>query len=265
MSEFSELEALIKSCERSLNANDLDRAEAGINYVNEVIRKAKSDAQDDDYEDVSNPSMDAADDDGDDGDDDDDDEDNMDKAFHERSTSGAPARMRGQHVAVNRPDTYRLSAEPQPQGRTKRHRFESRIERIRSRDGVSKTEAMSRARVEHPVLFAEYQDHLARRSTSQQHVTRGWDQVGKRGSETFESLVSEQIAKGCSPSLAAQRVANLHGYEAMRNSMYKGESRLADRFQKRVDRLIEEGYSGTDACQIVRQSDPLLFKAMQIV
>ena len=47
--------------------------------------------------------------------------------------------------------------------------------------------------------------------------------------------------------------------------MYKGESRLADRFQKRVDDLVNEGYSGEDACRIIRKSDPLLFKAMQLV
>jgi hypothetical protein len=27
-------------------------------------------------------------------------------------------------------------------------------------------------------------------------------------------------------------------YEAMRNTMYKGESKLADRFRKRVDALV---------------------------
>ena len=85
------------------------------------------------------------------------------------------------------------------------------------------------------------------------------------GSETFESLVSEQMAKGCSYELAQTRVANLHGYEAMSNTMYKGESRLADRFQKRVDDLVNEGYSGEDACRIIRKADPLLFRAMQIV
>jgi hypothetical protein len=40
---------------------------------------------------------------------------------------------------------------------------------------------------------------------------------------------------------------------------------LSDRFQKRVDDLIAEGYSGEDACRIIRKADPLLFRAMQIV
>jgi hypothetical protein len=97
-------------------------------------------------------------------------------------------------------------------------------------------------------------------------MVRGWDKVGKNsGSETFESLVSEQMVKGCNMEVASQRVAQLHGYEATRNSMYKGESKLSDRFQKRVDALIAEGYSGEDACRIIRKADPTLFRAMQIV
>jgi hypothetical protein len=51
----------------------------------------------------------------------------------------------------------------------------------------------------------------------------------------------------------------------MRNSMYKGESRISERFAKRVNALVAEGYSGTDACQIIRKSDPLLFAALQVV
>jgi hypothetical protein len=45
----------------------------------------------------------------------------------------------------------------------------------------------------------------------------------------------------------------------------KGESRLTDRFQKRVDELIAEGFSGTEACEIVRKRDKLLFAGMQMV
>jgi hypothetical protein len=78
MSEFSELEAIIKSAEQSLNRGEWDRAEAGIDYANSIIRKANSsDGEDDDYdEDASNPSLDAADDDADG----DDDEDEVEKA-----------------------------------------------------------------------------------------------------------------------------------------------------------------------------------------
>jgi hypothetical protein len=97
-------------------------------------------------------------------------------------------------------------------------------------------------------------------------MVRGWENIGKgAASTTYEDLVSEQIAKGCSYELAQQRVAQAHGYEATRNTMYKGESRLADRFQKRIDDLIAEGYSGEDACRLIRKSDPVLFRAMQIV
>ena len=77
--------------------------------------------------------------------------------------------------------------------------------------------------------------------------------------------MSEQIAKGCNMEVASQRVAQLHGYEATRNSMYKGESKLADRFQKKVDALIADGFSGTEACSIIRKSEPLLYRAMMVV
>jgi hypothetical protein len=273
MSTISDLEALIKSAERSIARGDFDAAEAGIDYANSVIRKAKraADEEDDsDYNDASNPSMDAADDDdGDDGEDDEDDDDSepVAKAWHEHSNAGSPHRMRGQHVRVQQPETYRLSAAPQPQGRTKRHRFDSRVEHIKQRDGVSKTEAMSRARVEHPVLYSEYQNWLADRSTSRQHMTRGHNLIGKGASTTYEDLVSEQIAKGCSPELAAQRVVQLHGYEAMRNRMFtKTAEDITKRFQREVEKIMyEDGCDATEATRLARIENPTLFKALQLV
>jgi hypothetical protein len=195
----------------------------------------------------------------------------MDKAAHEHSTSGAPTRMRGQHVRVQRPETYRLSAAPQPQGRTKRHRFESRVEHIKQRDNVSKTEAMSRARVEHPVLYTEYQGWLADRSVSRQHMSRGWDRVGKRGgSETFEEMVSDQIIrKGVTAEVGAQRIANLYGYPATRddNRLFKssGES-IVKRFQAEVAKIMDEdGCDATEATRLARIENPVLYKALCLV
>jgi hypothetical protein len=49
------------------------------------------------------------------------------------------------------------------------------------------------------------------------------------------------------------------------NRMFKGQSRLGDRFQKRVDDLISEGYSGEEACRNIRKADPNLFAALQVV
>jgi hypothetical protein len=215
---------------------------------------------------VSSPSLDATDDDGAD-DDDDDSEDGMDKAAHERSTSHSPSRMRTSHVTEHQPSTYRLSAAPQPQGRTKRHRFESRVEHIRDRDGVSKTEAMSRARVEHPVLYTEYQNFLADRSTSRQHMTRGHNFIGKSGS-SFEEMVSDQmIRKGVTAEVGAQRIANLYGYPGTRdNRMYKSTGdTIVKRFQAEVAKIMDEdGCDATEATRLARIENLVLFKALQV-
>jgi hypothetical protein len=176
--------------------------------------------------------------------------------------------MRTGHVRVHQPETYRVSATPQPEGPGKRHRFISRAEHIRRRDGVSRAESLTRGRQEFPETYTDYQDHLSRRSTSRQHMVRGWNKVGK-AAPSFESLVNEQLAKGCpNYEVAAQRVLTLHGADAWRNrsGINKAAADLTERFQKRVDALIDEGYSGTEACQIVRQQDNgLMYKVLQII
>jgi hypothetical protein len=274
MSTISELEALIKSAERSIARGDFDAAEAGIDYANSVIRKAKQaasdDEADDDYDDPSNPSADAADDDdgdddGADDEDDDDDDSEVSKAYHEHSNAGSPHRMRGQHVRVQKPETYRLSATPPPEGPGKRHRFISRAEHIRRRDGVSRTESLVRARQEFPETFTDYQDHLSRRSTRRQHMVRGWENIGK--SDTFQDHVAAELRKSAGSlthEMAAQRVAQAHGFRAFDNQMFKGESVVA-RFESKVNSLIRKGYDGTTACQLVREAEPVLFKAMQLL
>ena len=175
---MSEIDELLKAADRALATNDLDSAES---IVNSLLLKTKQ-AASDDYEDVSNPAAedeDLEDPDAGDNSDDDDDED-VSKAYHEHGTSGAPTRMRGQHVRVNRPDTYRISATPPPEGPGKRHKFEARVDYIEDRDGISRTQAMSRARAEFPQTYTSYQRHLASRTTRQQHMVRGWDKVGKK-------------------------------------------------------------------------------------
>jgi hypothetical protein len=207
---MSEIDDLLKAADRALAVNNLDAAESIVDGLLMKVKQAADDSDDSDYDDASNPSMDAADDDNgsDDEADDEDEEEDVSKAYHERSTSGAPTRMRGQHVAVNRPDTYRISATPPPEGPGKRHKFEARVDYIKDRDNISRTQAMSRARAEFPQTYTSYQRHLASRTTRQQHMVRGWDRVGKSAPTSYEELVSEQIAKGCSyelPSSASPR------------------------------------------------------------
>jgi len=265
---MSEIDELLKAADRALATNNLDVAESLVDSLLLKVKQAADDeADDDDYDpNASNPSMDASDSD----DDGDDDEEDVSKAFHEHSGGDSPHRMRGQHLRVQRPETYRLSAAPQqPQGRTKRHRFESRVEHIKQRDNISKTEAMSRARVEHPVLYTEYQGWLADRSTSQQHMTRGWQRIGKRGGSSFEEMVSDEVLrKGVTAEVGAQRIANLYGYAATRddNRMFKasGES-IVKRFQAEVAKIMDEdGCDATEATRLARIENPVLFKALQV-
>jgi hypothetical protein len=99
-------------------------------------------------------------------------------------------------------------------------------------------------------------------------MVRGWDKVGKAAPETFEDLVATEIRKGCPPDgrVAAQRVAQQYGFRACDNAMYKGESRLADRFQAIVKRIADEGTcSLEDATRTARLENPTLFKALQVL
>jgi hypothetical protein len=276
---YDELATLIRKCEAEIMKGNLDQAEDLLNYIGKANNN--SDSEDDDYdEDVSNPSMDAADDDddGEDDDEDDGDEAELDKLLrkatvperswihnHQNATSPVKSlrnpRARGYEQTA---DSYRLSA---AEGPGKRHRFISRVEHIADRDGVSKTEATTRARREFPETYTDFQDHLSRRSNQPQQMVRGYHgtHVGKAAASSYEELVSAEIRKGCSMEIASQRVAQAHGFRALDSRIMKS-SNLAARFQKRVDRIAEElGCDLTEACQIARRADPLLFKAMQIV
>jgi hypothetical protein len=177
---MSEIDDLLKAADRAMGTNNLDAAESIVDSLLMKV-KAASDNSDDEYGDPSNPSMDAADnDDDDDGDSEDDEEEDdsedVSKAYHEYSNAGSPHRMRGEHVRVNRPDTYRISATPPPEGPGKRHKFIARAEFIRDRDGVSRAESLSRARTEFPETYVSYQRHLANRTTRQQalRMGQGW-------------------------------------------------------------------------------------------
>jgi hypothetical protein len=284
MSKVSELEALIKSAERSIARGDFDAAEAGIDYANSVIRKAKQaqssndDEAEDDYDDPSNPSADAADNDDDDGaDDDDDDGEDLDKLLkatvpertYVHSTSQSSSRMRRQHTREQQPETYRLSAEVPAQGPGKQSKFEALVDHVAQRDNVPKHIAMQTARHQYPQSYTTYQRQLSDRSSRRQAMARGYHLMAAKSaaSTTYEDLVSEQIAKGCSPELAAQRVVQLHGNRALDTRMFtKTAEDITKRFQREVEKIMyEDGCDATEATRLARIENPLLFKAMQII
>jgi hypothetical protein len=248
-----------------------------------VKRAAADDGDPDDWSEPADASADgnnASDDDdnGEDGDDDDDDEE-MDKllriakddhdiiARHINMSNSVRTNRHPRASYDQSGDAYHTGYMPPPEGPGKRHKFLARIDYIKDRDGVSRTEAQSRARTEFPETYVSFQRHLANRSLRQQALHRGHNFIGKAAPDTFQDLCAAELKKSAGSlthEMAAQRVAQQYGFRAFDNEMYKGESKLTERFEKRVNRLIAEGYDGETACRLVRQADPLLFKAMQL-
>jgi hypothetical protein len=274
----NELATLIAKAQHEIEKGNLDSAERLLDFVNK--QADEEDDLPDDYDpEESNPSLDAADDE-DDGEDD----DSVDKAlrtlkkagtrglnFGQINTDDALDRGRG-HTSMgpveadeeHSPETYRLSTTDAVGGTETRHKFTDKVDRIAQDEKVGRNEAMTRARIRHPQLYSSFQSHTAAQSTKDQAATRGFDRaIGKRG-DSYEMLVSEHMAKGCNMETASQRVAQLYGYDATRNTMYKGES-VVQAFESKVNALIRKGYDGETACRIVRQAEPTLFKALQVV
>jgi hypothetical protein len=274
MSATDELARIIKSAEAAMARGDLDRAEA---LVNSVMRKQAADDEDEGMEDTwsehadaesdgNNASLDDDEEESDFEDDENDDEDDpaviKAEAFVANHRNMSDTVSRGHH-----PETYRTGISPtvsQPQ----RHKFDARVEYIADRDSCSKTEAMSRARQEYPETYSNYQQHLARQRTSAQHVVRGGHFIGKRTPTTYEDLVSAEIRKGCSHEIAGQRVAQQHGFAAMRtrSTFAKAADTISDRFNKRVDQIaFEDGCGLDEATRRARIENPRLYAALRSI
>jgi hypothetical protein len=279
MSEFSDLEALIKSAERSIARGDFDAAEAGIDYVNSVIRKAKQsqssddDEAEDDYDDPSNPSADADDDDdGDDGEDDEDDDDSepVTKAWHEHSNAGSPHRMRGQRVREQVPETYRLSATPPVEGPGKRSKFEALVDHVADRDNVPKHVAMTTARHQYPQTYVTYQRQLSDRSSRRQAKARGYHMMAAKSAPTCweESVAQEMARSGVNEEIAKVRLAQAHGFPVMRTRMFaKTAEDITKRFQAEVFKIYDADGSCTleEATREARLQHPQLMKALSLL
>lgn len=149
----------------------------------------------------------------------------------------------------NRPGA--VSSSTHGQGR---HKFEALADKIRNDEGVPKSSALAMARTRFPDVFASYQAHLRRP-----------DNAFKAAPGTYEQLVSEQIAKGFSPAMAAQRVANLYGYRAFDNRTISKREGVQDAFERCADNIWkgDETLSRTEALRAARREQPRLFKAMQ--
>jgi hypothetical protein len=158
------------------------------------------------------------------------------------------------------------SAAVQPPGR---HKFDDRVDHIKNRDSVTKQVALQRARIEFPGDYQNYQMFHAGTSTQEQAGRRdGYgSNLGKSAPATAQSLIAAEIRKGFSYELAAQRVAQQHGFRAFdrQSSIAKRATDIADTFKSAA---VENWYddaslSRTEALRKTRLANPRLFKAYQ--
>jgi hypothetical protein len=137
-----------------------------------------------------------------------------------------------------------------------RHKFEALTDKIKNEEGVPKSQALSLARVRYPEIYNHY-------------VGSGAGKYFKRGPTTFEDLVNVEMAKGCNYEIAAQRVMQLHGANALH---YRTINKRAARAEDAEGELIKRADDiwcddpGMDRCEALRkarQENPRLFKALQ--
>jgi hypothetical protein len=244
----------------TMTLDELEKLEAECDAL---LHKAKAlglDDDDDDDDDVMNAS--------DDGEPDDDDAEPI-------------ARFKGkQKTGINKSD-YELSMTPrQPVGPVPfdrehqfgptrslgvtpttqepvRTKFDSRVEFIMQRDGVSKSIAMQRARIEYPTDYETYQGINAGESTSAQAVRRGGygsGSIGKGAPKTYEDLVASEMRKGCTAEIAKVRIANMYGSAAQFPRALGKRSdpqRITKALQGRIDEVVAD--TGLTRCEALRQ------------
>jgi hypothetical protein len=207
----------------------------------------------------------AADDDEDDGDEMDDGIDEEDDADEDDTVAKlgprkTPPRYPGDpsHPGLHYPeddltDVWQNHQNIQPM-KTSRHRtaFDDHVDRIKARDGVPKTEAMRRARVEHPQAFLH----------AQRLDSGGTFKSAPSGNPlTYEAAVAAEIEKGCSQVVAETRVTERWGSTLPRSTISKGES-LITSFMAAVDECMANN-PGMERCQAmrkVREYDPEAFE-----
>jgi hypothetical protein len=86
--------------------------------------------------------------------------------------------------------------------------------------------------------------------------------VAKSG--TWEDLVGSEMRKGCNAEVAAQRVAQQHGFPALHNRRIAKAEATADDFQKEAEFVAErDGISRTAALRKLRLENPHYFAQMR--
>jgi hypothetical protein len=130
------------------------------------------------------------------------------------------------------------------------HHFQRAVDNVSRTEGCDRQEAMRRLRARYPGVA----DH-------------GNIPVSKRAPGLVNSLVEAEMRKGCNAEIAAQRVAQAHGFRAFDNDadlINKRAWDLGSEFQKRAEYVY--GNSAMDRCESLRATrlaNPALFKRLQ--
>jgi hypothetical protein len=204
------------------------------------------------YADLPDPPSDCSDNTDDDyfcGDlDDEDDEDDEDEVQKASQTD-----LINRNDSGNRPGALATSDH-----RQRRHKFEALVDKVQNEEGLPRSEAMAAARQRFPQVYRSYQAHTA-----------GTNNIGKSAPPaTFDDLVNEQMAKGCNYEVAAQRVMQAHGSNALRaRPLAKRAHDLDDQFHKRAQDIwqADESLSRCESLRKARLSNKKLFEALQSV
>jgi hypothetical protein len=146
--------------------------------------------------------------------------------------------------------------------------FDSHVQHVKRRDGVSHTQAMSTARKERPDLFAEHQNSLGSYEQEMGHRRALGKSEHMSGDTTFEQCCEIEMSKGFSPTLAAQRVLANYGNTLPKSNdmMSKAADTVITKFMRLVDQeMRDSNCERHEAMRKVRQSEPELFEAYSLV
>jgi hypothetical protein len=290
---------LLKAATSMIERGNYDAAEHLLNKADRLINKAATsvrvhnygnnndddeDEDNGDYEDTWSESADARskynnakkassnnNDDMDDDEDDDDDDEINKASYHHQILGGSktlPEPRGGLPLSTgHKADTYSLGSSPAVRSATP-HKFDRLVDHVMERDSCSKNEAMATARREYPDVYTSYQGFVASSPTNEQHTRRAGRGVAKRMPDTFEDLVSAEMAKGVSWRTAEQRVINTYGSTALNHRMMKSSTAsVAAEFTKRADQILWDtpNIDRCEALRRLRKANPYLYDALNSV
>jgi hypothetical protein len=155
-----------------------------------------------------------------------------------------------ENSSEDRPGALKTSSHSQP-----RHKFEALVDHIRNDQGITRSEAMSQARMNFPDVYRSYQGHTSNSDTN------------KRAPQTFENYVQAEMRKGVTREVAGQRIAQAHGFNAFNNdagAINKRAWDLGAEFSKRAEDVYGNSVlSRTEALRATRLANPSLYRKMQ--